>query len=219
MTATTLLDPTTHPMLAGFAAMHAAMRRDAARLPGAIAAADPGRAAALVRWYTRFGHTIEAHHTREDDVIWPRLAERSATFAAALPVLEDDHHALDVALAAAGDAIAALAADPTEPARAAAIAAAEELATILVDHLDREESAAFDEIVLRFTEAEWTAIEEAVMRQTPVRALAFEAPWALLAQDEAVRAELIADAPAPLRLLYRWTFLPRYQRLVADAGM
>lgn len=210
---------TVPPMLDGFAAMHAAMRRDIARLPAAVATADPSAAAALVHWYSRFNHTIEVHHTREDDLVWPRLAARSASFTAARPRLERDHEQLDTALADVARSVADLARHGRESDRADALRAVEVLGEVLVDHLAREEDAAFAEIERCFAEDEWTALEEELMRRTPVRALAFEAPWSLLTMDQATQEDKIAGAPAPLRLLYRWAFLPRYQRLVRAAGM
>ena len=218
-TATPTDDIAVPEMLEGFASMHAAMRRDAARLPDAVAVADPAGASALVAWYARFRHTIELHHRREDDTVWPVLAERSPSFTAARPALEEDHHTLDVALAATTAALASMAARPTAQTRADAAQAAADLGRILVEHLAREEDAAFAELVRVVSPEEYDAMESAMLARTPLRALAFEAPWALTTLAPGARDRKLAGAPAPLRLLYRWSFLPRYQRLVQRAGM
>src|SRR3954462_3814179 len=86
MTDTTTSLPRTEArpaFLDGFARMHAAMRRDVERLPRAIAAAsDADASAALLRWYRRFRSTLERHHQREDEIVWPELLRRDPSFAA-----------------------------------------------------------------------------------------------------------------------------------------
>ena len=47
--------------------------------------------------------------------------------------------------------------------------------------------------------------------------MAFEAPWVLDRMAPETRAELLGDAPALLRLLYRFVFVPRYRKLAAAA--
>lgn len=212
-------DTTVPRMLEAFAAMHAAMRRDVEVLPGAIATADGHRARALVRWYDRFRHTLETHHAREDSTVWPMLSERSASFAAHLQALTDDHEALDVALADVTDALRALADQGVEADRATAVEAATTLRTVLVEHLDREEDAAFAELVRCVTEDEYAAIEMRMAKETPLPALAFEAPWMLSAASAEGRAHILANAPAVLGLLNRWLFEPRYDRLRRAAGL
>jgi hypothetical protein len=87
--------------LDAFARMHDAMRRDAARLPQAIAAATtPEATAAVLRWFRAFRATLEHHHEREDTVVWPELVRRDPSFAEPQDGLLADHHVLDAALAA-----------------------------------------------------------------------------------------------------------------------
>src|SRR4051794_10643349 len=136
--------------LDGFAAMHAAMRRDAARLPGAIAAADEEALEALATWFRWFRSTLVHHHEREDEIVWPALLERDPTFGFELETLAEDHAELDRALA---EVEAALGGDGDAGASAA------HLATVLVDHLAREEAAAFPRLASCFAPEEWEAVE------------------------------------------------------------
>jgi hemerythrin-like domain-containing protein len=202
--------------LASFAAIHRAMREDARTLADQVGSADADRAAALVRWFGRFRASIEHHHNREDELIWPQLAERSPGFTADLAVLTEDHHELDRSLARTTAALHALGADP-DGVRAEAVAAARELATVLADHLDREEASAFPRLSVSYTAEEYGELEEQIRTGTSLGQMAFEAPWVLDRMAAETQAELLGDAPAALRLLYRFVFVPRYRRLATAA--
>ena len=123
--------------LDGFAAMHAGLRRDAAALPAAIERASlTGSLPALQAWFAHFSRTIERHHRREDEVVWPALVEVAPDFADDLVALEADHQELDEVLAATATALDDAASgrgihDATE--------CATRLSTLMDDHLDREE--------------------------------------------------------------------------------
>src|SRR4051794_17491277 len=193
--------------LDGFARMHAAMRRDAERLPRAVAvAANPDATAALRQWYRRFRSTIEHHHQREDTIIWPELIRRDPSFAEAQAELVADHHVLDAALAAVDVALADGGDVP---------GAARQLAGILVDHLAREEAAAFPRLAACFTAEEWTRVERSLLKGTSIGHLAFEIPWVLDGLEEQEIAQLKGEAPLPLRIAYRLVFAPRYVRIAA----
>src|SRR4051812_5636588 len=182
--------------LDGFARMHTAMRRDVERLPRAVAAASqPGATAALLPWYRRFRSTLELHHQREDTIIWPELIRRDPSFAAPQAELLADHLVLDAALAAVELALAG--GDD-------AAGAARQLGGVLVDHLAREEAAAFPRLAACFTAEEWVAIERSFLKGTSVGHLAFEIPWVLDGLTDQEVAEVKAEAPLPLRLAYRF---------------
>src|SRR4051794_20979484 len=210
MTDTAITAPRTEDLpsfLDGFVRMHAAMRRDAARLPRAIAeAADRNGSAGLLRWFRCFRTTLEHHHQREDTIVFPELVRRDPSFGAVQTELVADHHVLDTALerveaALAGDGDAA--------------EAAEQLARILLDHLAREEAAAFPRLAAYLTADDWDTVERRFMKGTGLRELAFEVPWAIDGLPDDEIAALKAAAPLSLRVLYRLLFAPRYARVAA----
>jgi hypothetical protein len=190
-----------------FARMHAAMRRDAERLPRAIAAAgDASGRVSLRRWFECFRSTLEHHHTREDTIIWPELLRRDPTFETTHGELTADHDALDEALARVEEALAG-SGDAAE--------SVQQLAEVLVDHLAREERAAFPRLAACFTAEDWATIERKLLAGTSLAHLAFEVPWVLDALTADEVAELKAGAPRVLRLLHRLVFAPRYERVAA----
>ena len=216
VTATAAPIPDIAPFLESFAAIHQAMREDADRLRRAVAHADRRQAVRTVRWFARFRASIEHHHRREDDLIWPRLAERSPDFAADLAILTEDHHALDRSLDRTTGALRTLAEDP-DAGRGEALLATAELASILTEHLAREEAAAFGRLSATYTAEEYADLEVEIREGTSLGQLAFEAPWVLDRLPSDAQARVLGDAPVALRALYRFGFRPRYRRLAADA--
>src|SRR3712207_1082060 len=93
--------------LLGITLAHRMMRRDLHRLttpPGGSPAAPPARRsgrAAIAAWVRDLCTEIH-HHTAEDDVAWPLIAEHAGA-AVDLTALSDDHGALDPLLDAVGD--------------------------------------------------------------------------------------------------------------------
>lgn len=203
------------PFLDGFAAIHQAMRRDARRLPLAVAAVESHPDAARVeRWYAAFHAAIDHHHRREDELVWPELQRRDETFAAHVDELADDHRALDAALADVAAGLRDLAAGHLDR-RSEVIGATEVLCAILHDHLDREEAAAFDRIGRVYSADEYMALEAQMVEGLSIGELAFVGPWTFDGLDARTVAELLASVPAPLRVLVRTVFTRRYRRIAA----
>jgi hypothetical protein len=193
--------------LEGFATIHQAMRRDTARLPRAVArAGSADEWAALRRWFDRFEQTIVHHHEREDTIVWGELVARDPGFGAELDQLEADHHALDEAMSAVRAAL-------WRQDWHLAIDAADVLAELLHDHLDREEAAAFPRLARTFTAEQYGEIEQRLQQGTPFSHLSFEVAWALDGVEPERLAALLATVPVPLRILYRVWFRPAYARI------
>jgi iron-sulfur cluster repair protein YtfE (RIC family) len=200
--------------LEGIIVIHGAMRRDAARLPLATdAVTTPAGARAVHRWFVKFAREVEHHHLREDEVVWPRLVDREASFGASLEVLEADHHALDAAMARSTAALAALVDDLAS--RADAVAATAALGQLLGDHLDREEAVMFPAMARVFTTESFNALEDELLAATPKRLIAFELPFAFDGLPADRVADKLTELPAVIRVLHRWVWQPAYDRLVA----
>ena len=203
--------------LVAFGAMHSGMRRDAARLVRlSNDRSDPlptTTSKLLSTWWQRFERTIVHHHEREDSVIWPELVIRRPEFAVARATLAIDHHALDESMVAVRNAIAAAASGTDDPDVRGL--ATREFATLLTDHLAREEAAAFPLIADAFTDEEFHLIEKQMSKKVTLGHIAFELPWVMDEADERVCALGKELLPAPVHLLDRLIFTPRYRRLTA----
>jgi hypothetical protein len=199
---------------------HRAMRVDADRLTDLVAAAQPSdvdRMAGLAAWYTRFEQAIHDHHTAEEAVVYPALLERDPSFAAADAELEGQHRVLADRLVVARESLNGLPAASGGPGwereRSEAAAAARALREIITTHLDHEEDVAFSRYRWAFTAAEFAALGATAGKLVGPRAVVFAGPWVLNHADPMERAQLLADQPLLLRLLYRLVLRPRFDRL------
>ena len=129
--------------------MHRALRASAAQLAEAPSRpADHRARKARARWFRGFADEIQCHHHIEDELLFPAIAARVATYPQIAPKLEGDHADLDVLL---DDLRAALAA--SDERRAATLAA--ELRDHLDEHLAFEDGEIVPLFIRHFTAAEY----------------------------------------------------------------
>ncbi|MDP9793081.1 hemerythrin-like domain-containing protein [Catenuloplanes nepalensis] len=144
---------------------HDAMRREFGALPALIAGvpADDADSTVVVA-----GHVLmmvdflHAHHTSEDDHVWPRLRERCPDDVEPLIETMDRQHASidgELEALAAGGRRWRASADATD--RDAVAAVAERLLPALYEHLALEEERILPLIDRYLTEREWKATVEA----------------------------------------------------------
>jgi hypothetical protein len=189
-------------------AIHAALRRDAARL--VVDSADARVAHIDRRWSVLTGH-LHHHHTGEDEGIWPLLRPHLAAdpvAAEALDALEAQHVAIDAAVAAVGEALTAPRAELHERLH--------RFAELLERHLADEERDALPLISRHITGAQWTAFENGQKRQLGLSGAARFFPWLLDDAEPARRAAVLATLPAPLRMLVRHPWERAYRRSVVS---
>lgn len=201
-----------------FSAIHDAMRRDAARLERAVLAVDaPSGARSLRSWWQRYAGVIVHHHHREDELVWPALEQRSASFAEDQAPLHEDHAVLDRVMASVDAALAALSDERVDfhDARRATADAASAFRTVLVDHLHREEQLAFPLLARTFTPEEYEALEKQMRKGSTLREAAFEVPWVL--EHASPRCVAMADEvmPAVMKAFLRLSWRRRYERVAA----
>jgi hypothetical protein len=208
----TRTSPDLPPDLYGYAAMHDGMHRDAARLVRTLQTEvrDPD---ALRRWWSLYRDVIVRHHVREDDLLWPALADADPTFADEVASMHDDHHELDAAMDRLDVALSALVIGAAALGEARTAAGA--FQTVLADHLTREELAAFHRLVQR--PQLWAALERQIDRDARARDAAFELPWVLDGLDGVRTAHLSKRVPRPFRPIARRLWQPRYRRIVSAA--
>lgn len=150
-------------------AIHAALRRELGKLPRLVAQADQlsdaDRAAVAQHW-TLVSRFLTAHHTGEDEVLWPLLRERRPESRELVDELEADHERFH-ALMAQGDEIIAswdVAADQAAERAAECEQIAADLAEGLRVHSAREESELLPLIPGAVTAAEWAQLPQHAQR-------------------------------------------------------
>jgi len=188
---------------------HNAFRRDLDRL--AAAAADPAGAARIRAGWENFKNQLHLHHSVEDSHLWPRL-QRAVTEPGDLALLEqmEAEHALIDPLLSAVDAAMA---DHGSAGHAALTESLHRLSAALGHHLVHEEEDALPLIGSVLTPADWKAFADEMRRRQGFKGAAVYVPWILDGAPAAERRRFLGALPAPVTLLNRLLWQPRYVRL------
>ncbi len=192
--------------LTSYRAVHRALRGAARQLSTTVTSISPDdqrRVRALRRYWAGYAAEVLTHHTIEDDVFFPALAERSSTMAGLMARLDADHHHLDELMSAVGDAMDHFT-EAGAPARAATALVA--LADLMDEHLDVEDDWVLPLFSLHFTADEYAELEEQAFAAVGVgRQAMFAIPFVVRAMSDSERAETLATAPLPMRVLHALT--------------
>lgn len=150
---------------------HDAFRREFGALPALIAgvpAGDTDGTAVVADHVLMMVDFLHAHHTGEDDNVWPRLRERGPDEVGPLIETMDRQHTFidgELKALAAGGRRWRASADVTD--RDAVAAVAERLLPALHEHLALEEERILPLIDRYLTEREWKATVEASFGKVP----------------------------------------------------
>ncbi|MFF9869643.1 hemerythrin domain-containing protein [Streptomyces sp. NPDC013953] len=190
-------------------AMHDALRRELAHLDRITTAADRDtrRVLATAAGWRMFKQALHAHHSAEDDALWPALRRSLAGHPpelALLEALEAEHAAIRSVI----EAIDAALADPqVAPAQLGDLTDA--LTTGLAGHLTHEEGGALPLIQRVLTAEQWVRFghvhAQHIARDAPVLL-----PWLLDGADEETVAKLLGPLPAATRAACTDEWLPAY---------
>jgi iron-sulfur cluster repair protein YtfE (RIC family) len=206
---------TGHLDLTLMVAFHDAFRRDLAHLAHTASRhradlEEPARHTAVLAGWELFKTQLHIHHTAEDNDLWPRmrthLADRPDDLAL-LQAMHDEHTHIDPLLAAVEGALA-----DRDGGHQRLGDTVDALASALYGHLGHEERDVLPLIDRSLTPAEWQAFGNDQRRRTGIRGAAQFLPWLLdEASPEQVKA-VLGGLPAPLRVVYRRIWQPRYAR-------
>ncbi|MBV9950430.1 MAG: hemerythrin domain-containing protein [Acidimicrobiia bacterium] len=194
--------------------VHDALRRDLGRATSALASAPPTeRATAIadhVVWMMDF---LEIHHHGEDAGLWPLVRERDRRAAAQLDRLEADHREIAPRLEGCREAAVACRTDGSDAARRSLLGAIDDLCSVLLPHLDREESEMMPIVSVALTAAEWQAIDkEHFIDPKSLGDLGIEGHWLLDGLDAERAAVVVHQVPPIPRFVLLNGFRRRYRR-------
>lgn len=199
--------------LRGYRAIHLALR-DAAHAMAAAAptldAAEPKRVAAFRSYWAGYAGEVLAHHTTEDEVVFPALLERVPELAALMERADADHHHLDELMEDVTAALAAVA-HGASPERAAGLL--REVADHMDEHLGMEDRDFLPRIEETFTQEEYEAQEKRALEIIGIgKQAAFTLPFIEASVDAETRAHLLGTAPLPVKVILR-LFRGRHARM------
>jgi len=193
-------------------AMHEALRRELVRLARITARPDPHPRQVLrtaIGW-EMFKSYLRAHHTSEDDALWPTMSDELAgqpDGLALLEAMESEHAAIDPLL----NAIDAAVADPgTGTERLGDLT--DELTTALTAHLRHEEKEALPLIDATLSQQQWQHFTE-THRNRIGNDVPRYLPWLLDSASPASTAAVLDLLPGNARGTYQNDWQPAYARM------
>jgi hemerythrin-like domain-containing protein len=192
--------------------MHDALRRDLERIARVTARLndEPGHILRTAAGWEMFKSYLHAHHTAEDDLLWPpmRAALADDSYGVALlEAMEAEHAAIDPLMAGID---AALADRDSGPQRLGELADA--LAIGLRRHLDHEEAEGLALIDATLTEQRWRAFSAEGSKRIAGDVHRYM-PWVLDGASPAVTAKVLGMLPPPILQAYRDEWQPAYAEL------
>lgn len=194
--------------------VHDALRRDLRRVQEALAAEPPPeRRRPLAEHLTWMVDFLHAHHSGEDDGLYPMVRAANPDAGAVLDAMDADHQAIHPAMDAVTAEAHRWARSGSDEDRAALLTALDALADTLLPHLDREESEAMPVVSATLTHRQWHDWEQTyniAPKALPV--LAEEGNWLLDGLDERRRQIVLHEVPLVPRLVVLYVFGPRYRR-------
>ncbi|WP_432991521.1 hemerythrin domain-containing protein [Dactylosporangium sp. CA-233914] len=194
--------------------IHRVFRRELAAIPGlarAVASGDAARVRVVAEHTGFVLGFLHAHHSGEDELLWPLLLRRAAPAAALVHTMQEQHHGIEERADAAAEALRAWSATLTAAAGERLAAAVDGLREALLVHLDLEEREILPLVTRHVSAAEWAALAEHGKNATPRRQLplVFGAMLEGATADE--RAALLAAVPAPIRFFLRTAGARQYR--------
>jgi Hemerythrin HHE cation binding domain len=187
-------------------AIHAGLRRDAARLQALAPQLERenGGPGAVPKGWTTFRQTLEVHHAAEDDDLWPVLRSHLTE--------TEDLHQLDLMVAEHRGLTAAIGAVDAALANGVGVTtAAQELGDVLGNHLDHEEQQVFPLLERHLSRGEWRRFLLTERRRRSARERPEFLTWVLDNASDQDTAAVLAELPRPAHLVYRRVLRPRYQ--------
>ena len=198
--------------------VHEAFRREFARIPDLVASVAPGDA---VRGRVVGDHVdlmqqmLHLHHKGEDELLWPKLTERAPEEAAVLvPIMEEQHHAIDVFLRRSITELAAWRLSLAAADRDTLAGTLRELEGALLEHLAVEEERVLVLVPKYLTRQEWLELGDHAIAGLPKSKLpAIFGMIARLAEPDVITM-MISNAALVPRLVVPKIGPGAYQRYI-----
>jgi iron-sulfur cluster repair protein YtfE (RIC family) len=204
----------------GFLYIHRAMRNDLAAFEKVVynLTADDDMSA-LAQWFNFFWAMVQEHHTAEDELVFPIVAQRSALFSYHLKIMTAQHQQIHRLVEEIGAIFIDLNRASFQHDRIAAFRLLQRLVTSLwrelSNHLDREEAVYMPELARHFRREEQIEIEEKLQARLPKEHMERALPWILSGLYDDERAEMLASLPFTVRMLYKLSWRNKYERFTA----
>ncbi len=205
----------TRPNTLDMVLVHRAFRREFRLLPQVVRSVAPNdiaHAQRVAAHYDELAEMLEHHHQGEDDLVWPKLLERSQPDENLVSRMQVQHQSVSTLLETSGEMLARWrgTADPTTGSEWAKTLG--HLSEVLDDHLADEEQSILPLIERHLTVQEWREVGETGLAVVPKNRLLVLLGALFEDAAPAEQAQFLRDyVPLPGRILY--TLVGRRQHL------
>lgn len=145
---------------------------------------------------------LHVHHEGEDELLYPKLIERVPEQVAMTQDVEHEHQLVRDALDTTAAACTAWREHPSRESGEALAATLDDLNAVTQRHLDDEEQKIVPLAAVTLTQDEWNALGKHGFGEIPREKRGIALGLLLEPLNEADRAYMKANLPAPVRLLY-----------------
>lgn len=194
--------------------VHSALRRDLERTRLVLSVAPyPGEVQrrAVAEHLLWMMHFLHAHHTGEDNGLWPLVRAKNPGATELLDRMDGDHKRIAPAITSLETAAAAYRDD--DSARGALLDSLAHLGEVLLPHLEREEREMMPVVAATLTTAEYQDVEDRYfVKPKSFVELGAEGHWLLDGLDEEGRHVIVHSVPAVPRFVLLHGFARTYRR-------
>jgi hemerythrin-like domain-containing protein len=185
--------------------IHRVIRREFGQLPRLLrsAANDRARSKAIGAHAREMLDFLHAHHTGEDELLFPLLRERTALDPELMDRMDAQHAKVDKAVAAISADLPAWTASADAKAGERMAALIDLMMPTLVDHLAEEEQKVLPVVSSTLTQAEWNALGKHGMSAIPLTRRLVILGHITEETTDAEQATFMKAIPAPARLAYK----------------
>jgi hemerythrin-like domain-containing protein len=181
----------------------------------AVPAGATDRAAAVAEYVEFHLDGLHAHHSSEDEFIWPALRERASLSGELITRMQDQHAQVHAAIDCAREFLPPWAAAPTAESSAALASALGTIGGRLAEHLAEEERDVVPVIATHITQAEWEHLGKVSFTKFKPRQRFTAMGEMLEAASPQEAARMLASLPPPIRIIWRLFAQRKYQRFMA----
>ena len=186
--------------------VHRVFRREFRLLPlmvRDVADGDTEAAGRIARHAREMADALHHHHQNEDELLWPRLLQRTPVDTSLVEQMEAQHNAIGETLGRVDAVLPMWQRAARPPDRDALADALAELHARLEEHLDEEERHILPIVGRTITPAEWDELAERGFAAMPKRRALVFLGHILESASPAERSRFLRRVPPPVLLLYR----------------
>lgn len=215
MTSPTTTSQTSDPW--EMALIHRLIRRGFEQSQVVVMTPGAGARAGAVAAYIDFHlDGLQAHHSTEDELLWPALYERASLSGELIRRMEDQHAGLHDAVETTRHELVVWQATPTADESKALAMALGAVVDRLAEHLAEEERHIVPLIAAYITQAEWDHLGKvAFSKFTPKQR--FTAMGEMLeAANPTEAGRMLAGLPTPIKVIWRLLGRRKYEQFIAE---